>query len=332
MVTKGKLNLSSLAIVPDDKVRTKGGQRLDIPVSIFRRADLFSKKTRQIKRGVAGEAIGLVSVAYQSALTGVARSLHPEARESVQSSMKWPGPNSRSSPSKVDMRTSGGTKLKGDVTPDTDLVFRGYTSATLRRYNLSREYEFEVEGIRDYRRPLGKGRFPKFTHQLRVSRRKKFAFDARKPGKGSTKTGKVAQLLLGPGSPAVSAAAGIKLVGELESRRIGKNGRLPVRFKRKAVPGFDKKQAFPVATLSGPIGGFEKAVNRFAQAEAMFLIPFLTGKITTLDSSIVFPGVAGVEQATAVITKNELERPYIRRFMAGMNKIMIRYVADNLRR
>ncbi len=337
-VKGARLNLSQLAISEQVTIKRKSGGgakkvKQHIDVSIFRRADLFSGKTRKIKKGVAKDAIALVSAAYQSALTGIAHSQDKRSQSDrkVGGSMVWPGPRGRSKPSNITMRTSWGQRLAGEggSVPDSPMTFKGYTSATLRRYHLFRQYLFAVSGFRRYLRQPEPGQG---DHTLSKRTRTKYAFEARNPALAPGTTSKVLQRMLGSRSPAVAAAARIGLAGELTSAKIGKNGRLPVRFRQVRLPGFADKQAVPIATLSGKVTGFDKAVNGFAQGEAMFVIPFLTGRTPTLSNRILFPGSAGPEQTAAIVTKNELERPYIREFMAGMHKRMIKYVAKNLRR
>jgi hypothetical protein len=336
-----KLNLTSLAleeIIPiKQKVNGKTqNNQYAIPVSLFRRRELFSKSTGRIKKGVAKEALGYVSQAYQSALTGIAYSQGRGSIEGrgVQESMVWPGPNGRSGASKVTMRTSGGTPLRGDTAttdvPDSAFKFKGYTSATLRRYHNFRDYLFKVAGLRQYRRPENRGQF-KAAHKQGRRDRNKFALDARRASVARGKTASVIQTLLGPRSPAVSAAAQLTL-GKLKSAKIGKNGSLPNRYRQRPSLTSFTPDVVPLGVLSGPVDGFDKAVSKFAQGEAMFVIPFLTGKAPQLSNNIVFPGTAGQEQTTAIVTKNELERPYIREFMAQMHKIMIAHVNANLRR
>ncbi len=335
---KAEFRLSSLALVEQvtvkDKIDGKSRRtRYSIPVSIFRRQDLFSKKTRQLKRGVGREAVDLVSQAYQAALTGVAYSRSAKSLDgrSVQDSMVWPGKHSRSKPSSVTMKTSGGLPLDrgANPVPDTAIAFKGYTSSTLRTYHTSRKYLFKVAGLRQFRRPAGKGQF-KPAHLQSVRNRNKFAFDARRVSIEPNKTAKVVQAMLGPTSPAVSAAANLTL-GSITSRKISKNGRLPARYK--AIRQAQKvRNVVPLATVEGPVNGFGKAVKAFAQGEALFVTPFLTGEVPSLKRSIKFTKTAGQQQTQAVLTKNELERPYVRKFMANMNEVMIEHVSNKLRR
>jgi len=99
----GRLRLSALALEESAQIKStvdgkKSNVKYTFPVSIFRRKDLFSKKTGKLKRGVGRDAVDLISVAYQSALTGVGHSQMKKSRNTrpVGESMVWPGPKGRS--------------------------------------------------------------------------------------------------------------------------------------------------------------------------------------------------------------------------------------------
>jgi len=328
-VSLGKVNfnLSQLAIEESVRVKRivdgkKKRVRYSIPVSIFRDKDFFSKKTGEITRGVGGEAAAAVGKAYKSALTGVAASHTKSARRDrgVSPSMKWPGPRGRSPSTPVVMRTSYGDSSVVDA-PDSSFSFKGYTSNTLRKYRSYFKYLYEVTGLRDYVR--SERAFGLISKQSKRTR-PKFAFEALET------TSARLQTMIGKGSPGENAATSLK-ARDLKSQKLGKNGRLPARFRQVKVPGSEVKAVAPVATFTGTITGFDKAVSDFTQREALFIFPFVTGDVKSLSNSINFPA-SGVARTAAIVTKNEFERPYIRKFMGAMHKIMKDYVIRDLRR